>query len=301
MMRIPRPGRGAAGTPPSAPTPGEATLRAQRLDVMRDHTPVLEGVSIDVVAGEVLALVGPNGAGKSTLLAALAGDLTPHAGTVELDGRPVDTWSTTDMSRRRAVLPQQHRLGFGFTVAEVVRMGRAPWARTDRCHDDDAAIARAMRTCDVEDFAQRSFATLSGGEQARVALARVLAQETTTLMLDEPTAALDLQHQETVMRIAAARAAAGAGVVVVLHDLGLAAAYSDRVAVLSGGRIIACGRPDDVMTAALLSEVYRHPVEVIRHPETGRQLILPHRAATPFDAAASAVPAAPATAAGDQK
>ena len=283
-MKIPGLRLGAADNLPATPTPGASTLSAQHLDVVRDRTPVLKGVSLDVIAGEVLALVGPNGAGKSTLLSALAGDLTPHAGSIELDGRPIGDWTHTDMSRRRAVLPQQHRLGFGFTVTEVVRMGRAPWARTDRCLHDEQAIARAMEICDVEDFADRSFASLSGGEQARVALARVLAQETSTIMLDEPTAALDLQHQETVMQIAAARAAAGSGVVVVLHDLGLAAAYSDRVALLSGGEMIACGRPDNVLTAGLLSEVYRYPVEVIRHPETGRQLILPHRVAAPATA-----------------
>lgn len=290
MNWLPKLRLGAADARPSAPAPGEVTLRADHLSVHRDGTPVLEGVALDVVSGEVLALVGPNGAGKSTLLAALAGDLRPRAGTIELDGRPMDEWSAMERSRRRAVLPQQHRLGFGFTVAEVVRMGRAPWAGTECCHDDERVTAESMRTCDIEDFAQRSFATLSGGEQARVALARVLAQETPTVMLDEPTAALDLQHQETVMQIAAGRADSGTGVVVVLHDLGLAAAYADKVAVLSGGRIIAYGRPGDVLTAALLSEVYRYPVEVLTHPETGQQLILPHRAspASPLPTGATA-------------
>ena len=271
----------AAHTEPGAPTLGEVTMRARQLSVLRDKTPVLDGVELEVIAGEVLALVGPNGAGKSTLLAALAGDLAAHSGTVELDGRPLGDWSTSEMSRRRAVLPQQHRLGFGFTVHEVVQMGRAPWARTGRGRDDEHAVAEAMKICDIEGFAQRSFATLSGGEQARVALARVLAQDTPTMMLDEPTAALDLHHQESVMQIAAERAHSGAGVVVVLHDLGLAAAYADKVAVLSAGRIAACGRPTEVLTAELLTDVYRHPVEVLCHPNTGRQLILPHRPGPP--------------------
>ncbi len=282
MIGIPKLRFAAAHTEPPIPRPGDVTLRARQLSGLRDKNPVLEGVQLDVVAGEVLALVGPNGAGKSTLLAALAGDLRAHSGMVELDGRPLGDWSTSEMSRRRAVLPQQHRLGFGFTVAEVVQMGRAPWARTDRCRDDESAIAEAMKTCDIERFAQRSFATLSGGEQARVALARVLAQQTPTLLLDEPTAALDLHHQETVMQIATERANSGDGVVVVLHDLGLAAAYADKVAVLSGGRITAYGRPVDVLTAELLTDVYRHPVEVLKHPDTGQQLILPHRPSVSF-------------------
>lgn len=269
-------------TEPAPPKAGDVTLRARDLTVLREKKAILDGVELDVVAGEVLALVGPNGAGKSTLLAALAGDLPAHRGVIELDGCPLGEWTTSEMSRRRAVLPQQHRLGFGFTVREVVQMGRAPWARTARLRDDDNAISEAMKICDIEGFAQRSFATLSGGEQARVALARVLAQDTPTLMLDEPTAALDLHHQETVMQIAAERAGSGVGVVVVLHDLGLAAAYADRVAVLSAGRIAACGRPADVLTAELLTDVYRHPVEVLSHPDTGRQLVLPHRPGSAF-------------------
>ncbi|WP_024796362.1 heme ABC transporter ATP-binding protein [Tomitella biformata] len=272
----------ATHTEPAAPSAGDVTLRARELTVLRDKRPILDGVELEVVAGEVLALVGPNGAGKSTLLAALAGDLPAHTGRVELDGLPLADWSTSEMSRRRAVLPQQHRLGFGFTVHEVVQMGRAPWARTDRGRDDERAVAEAMKICDIEGFTQRSFATLSGGEQARVALARVLAQDTPTIMLDEPTAALDLHHQETVMQIAAERAASGVGVVVVLHDLGLAAAYADKIAVLSGGRIATYGRPDEVLTAELLTDVYRHPVEVLQHPETGRQLILPLRPGSIF-------------------
>jgi iron complex transport system ATP-binding protein len=134
-----------------------------------------------------------------------------------------------------------------------------------------------MAACDVTAFRDRAFPTLSGGERARVALARVLAQDTATLLLDEPTAALDLGHQETVLQIARARAADGAAVVVVLHDLGLAAAYADRVAVLDGGRVAADGPPRQVCTAELLSRVYAHPVEVIAHPVTGALLVLPRR------------------------
>ncbi len=279
-MRLPRswrPRTAAARTP--APARGEATLQARGVRVERDGRTILDGVDADVTAGEVLALVGPNGAGKSTLLAALAGDLPVTAGSVTLDGRPLGAWTPREMSRRRAVLPQQHRVGFGFTVEEIVRMGRAPWARTARADDDDAVVAQALATTDVAAFRDRPFAGLSGGEQARVALARVLAQQCATMMLDEPTAALDLRHQEAVMRIAADRARGGAAVVVVLHDLGLASAYADRVMVLDGGAVAADGAPQDVLTGGLLSRVYRHRVDVLPHPGGGRPLIVPHRPA----------------------
>ncbi|MGQ4598950.1 heme ABC transporter ATP-binding protein [Nocardia sp. R6R-6] len=267
---------------PVRPVLGDATVRAVGVSVDRHGgggrvRRVLEGVDFEAVAGQVVALVGPNGAGKSTLLAALAGELTLSAGRVELDGLPLTQWSTLDMARRRAVLPQTHTVGFPFTAREVIAMGRAPWVRTERRELDDEHIAAAMAATDVEHLAARSFPTLSGGERARVALARVLAQDTATLLLDEPTAALDLGHQEAVLRLAAARAGAGVAVVVVLHDLGIAAAYADRVAVLDSGRIAADGPPRDVLTTDLLTRVYRHPVEVLDHPVTGAQLVLPVR------------------------
>ncbi|WP_280334264.1 ABC transporter ATP-binding protein, partial [Nocardia wallacei] len=158
----------------------------------------------------------------------------------------------------------------------------APWAGppgapTTRQDDDETAIAAALAATDTEHLAARPFPALSGGERARVALARVLAQDTPTLLLDEPTAALDLGHQEQVLRLARARAGHGAAVVVVLHDLGIAAAYADRVAVLESGHLAACGPPRDILTTTLLSRVYQHPVEVFDHPRTGAQLVLPAR------------------------
>ncbi|WP_103502891.1 heme ABC transporter ATP-binding protein [Streptomyces sp. SM14] len=268
-----------AVSPPKPHAPGAVLAEAREVSLRLGERPVLDGVSLAVRAGEVLALVGPNGAGKSTLLAALSADLTVDSGEVLIDGRPAAGWSTRDLALRRSVLPQAATLSFPFLVDEVVRMGRAPWAGTAAEDEDETAVAAAMAATEVTRFAARSFSALSGGERARVALSRVLAQRTSLLLLDEPTAALDLRHQELVLTICRERAAAGDAVVVVVHDLGLAAAYADRVAVLAGGRIAGDGPPAETLTPELLSDVYHHPVEVLAHPDTGVLLILPVRQA----------------------
>ncbi|QOV38753.1 heme ABC transporter ATP-binding protein [Streptomyces ferrugineus] len=261
--------------PPAPASPGDVLARAEAVHVRLGSRPVLHGVSVTVRAGEVLALVGPNGAGKSTLLSALAADLPVAGGTVRIHGRPAAEWSAPELALRRAVLPQSAALAFPFTVEEVVRMGRAPHAVSPA--EDDLAVAEAMAAAEVTGFAVRPFSALSGGERARVALARVLAQRAPLLLLDEPTAALDLRHQELVLRLCRERARAGDAVVVVLHDLGLAAAYAHRVAILRAGRIAADGPPAEVFSERLLSEVYDQPVEVLSHPRTGAVLVTPKR------------------------
>ncbi|WP_395573898.1 heme ABC transporter ATP-binding protein [Streptomyces sp. BK79] len=263
--------------PPGPAAPGDVLVEAEGVRVRLGGRPVLDGVDVIVRAGEVLALVGPNGAGKSTLLGVLAADVPAAEGVVRVHGRPVEDWSAPELALRRAVLPQSASLSFPFPVEEVVRMGRAPWAGTDLRDEDDAAVAEAMARTEVSGFAGRPFSALSGGERARVALARVLAQHAPLLLLDEPTAALDLRHQELVLRVCRERARAGDAVVVVLHDLGLAAAYADRVAVLRAGRIAADGPPARVFREDLLSEVYDQPVEVLPHPRTGAPLVVPRR------------------------
>ncbi|MET8329488.1 heme ABC transporter ATP-binding protein [Streptomyces sp. NPDC005181] len=265
-------------TLPAPVSPGSPVAEARGLRVRLGPLPVLDSIELTASAGEVLALVGPNGAGKSTLLAALAADLPVESGEVRIDGRPVTDWSAAELALRRAVLPQSTALSFPFPVEDVVRMGRAPWTGTERADEDGPAVAAAMA---VTEFAGRPFSALSGGERARVALARVLAQRAPLLLLDEPTAALDLRHQELVLRICRERAAAGDAVVVVLHDLGLAAAYADRAAVLHRGRIAVAGPPAEVFTGELLGEVYRQPVEVFPHPRTGTPLVVPTRTSGP--------------------
>ncbi|MFD8013634.1 heme ABC transporter ATP-binding protein [Streptomyces sp. NPDC058955] len=262
---------------PAAVEPGGLAAEADGVTVVRGRRAVLDGARIEVRAGEVLALVGPNGAGKSTLLSVLAGDLAPAAGTVRIGGRAAGGWTAPELALRRAVLPQAAELSFPFPVEEVVRMGRAPWAGTEREAEDGAAVAAAMVATEVTGFAARPFSALSGGERARVALARVLAQRAGLLLLDEPTAALDLRHQELVLRVCRERAAAGDAVVVVLHDLGLAAAHADRVGIVHGGGVAADGPPAEVFGEELLSRVYRQPVEVFPHPRTGVPQVVPRR------------------------
>ncbi|WP_121746697.1 heme ABC transporter ATP-binding protein [Streptomyces sp. E2N166] len=263
--------------PPPPAAPGDVLAEAEGLRVHLGGRPVLDGVSVTVRAGELLALVGPNGAGKSTLLGALSADVPADEGVVRVHGRPVTEWSAPELALRRAVLPQSASLSFPFPVEEVVRMGRAPWAGSDLADEDDAAVAEAMARTEVTGFAGRPYSALSGGERARVALARVLAQRAPLLLLDEPTAALDLRHQELVLRLCRERARAGDAVAVVLHDLSLAAAYADRVAILRAGRVAAGGPPAEALSEGLLSEVYDQPVEVLPHPRTRAPLVVPRR------------------------
>lgn len=238
---------------------------------------MLTGASLSVRSGELHALVGPNGAGKSTMFAVLAGDLTPERGDVTLDGEPLRDIHPRQLARRRSVLLQQNPVSFPFTVEQVVRMGRAPWARTPAEDEDDEVVARALELTDMTALAQRGITSLSGGERARAALARVLAQACDVILLDEPTAALDLKHQEDVLRIARDRAREGAAVAVVLHDLNAALAVADRVTLLSRGRVVATGAPADVLTAERIEEVYGQPVDVFPHAVTGIPVVFPRR------------------------
>lgn len=278
---------------------GEIAIEAADVRVEINGRVILDGVAITARAGEVLALLGPNGAGKSTLLAAITGDEATTAGTVTIAGRPLKSWRLRELSQRRAVLLQQNSVFFPFTVDQVVEMGRAPWQRTEREDDDDDAIAEAKRVTDIERFGPRQVPSLSGGERARAAFARILAQRTGILLLDEPTAALDLRHQEDVLRIARERAAAGDAVIVVLHDLSLAAAYADVITLLNDGKVVATGRPDEVLTAERVSAVYRYPVEIMRHPSDNSVIVLPIRTGTTATGALSPTTAAPLPAAAE--
>jgi iron complex transport system ATP-binding protein len=261
---------------------GDEMLSAHDVAVAVGGKYLISGVSLSVCAGEFVALIGPNGAGKSTLLAALAGDVGAD-GVVALAGRELSTWSSVETAMRRSVMPQHNQVSFSFTVRQVVAMGRSPWRGTPWDRVDDAIVALAMSDAQVSHLAGRSVPTLSGGERARVAFARVLAQQTSLLLLDEPTAALDLHHQEMVMGRVARHVDTGGAAVVVVHDLNLAAAYAHRVVLLDGGTVAAEGTPQQVLTPEVLEPVYRHRVTLLDDPVTGDRLVVPDRRAARLD------------------
>lgn len=248
-----------------------APLTLRGLGYRVGDTELVTGVDLDVAPGEVVAIVGPNGAGKTTLLALMAGDLVPTLGEVVVAGR--DAGDDAGLARHRAVLPQHQLLQFAFRCLEVVMLGRHPHPTGEA--EDIAVVERVMRQTETRALSDRLFPTLSGGEQARVSFARILAQETPIVLLDEPTSSLDLRHQSLVMATLRGIAATGGSVVAVLHDLNLAARHADRVVVMDRGRVRAVGEPGDVLTSTLLSDVYGCRVRVVADPDTGVPLILP--------------------------
>lgn len=274
-------------------TPLESTnlLELRDVSVVRSKRTIVADVSLGIRPDEVFALVGPNGAGKSTLVGALSGEIAPSSGQALLHGVPTKSFRPKALAQSRAILLQSNQVSFPFTVAQVVEMGRNPWVGTPQADNDEASVARAMHAVGVLDLAARRFGELSGGEKARVSLARVLAQDTGVLLLDEPTAALDLHHQDRVMRVIRKRSRAVGedqvaevssavttprAVVVVLHDLSLAAAYADRVGLMVGGSLVAVGTPEEVMTKEILSEAYQVSLDVTVAPD-GNLMVVPTR------------------------
>lgn len=253
------------------------TLEARGLTIERGGRDVLREVSLTVRTGEILAVLGPNGAGKSTLVDALAGERRAHRGDVLLQGRALKAWAGVTRARQLAVLPQQSRLDFGFRVDEVVGLGRLPHV-TGAAHD--AAVVRAaLEAVDVLDLAERGYLELSGGERQRVHLARVLAQlwpgeAGQVLLLDEPTATLDPLHQLQILHTVRQLADRGVAVLVVLHDLNLAARYADCLVLLKQGQVHSEGRPDSVLQPSVLSDVFGVDVLVQPHPLHGYPLVI---------------------------
>ena len=252
-------------------------LRTEDLHIQRGRKTVLAGVTLAVQPGEVLGVLGPNGAGKSTLLGALSGELRAEQGQVWLDQRELSQWPGNERAQRLAVLPQASTLDFAFRVEEVVGMGRLPH-QTGRQRDDEIVNA-ALDAADVSHLHGRSYLGLSGGERQRVHLARVLAQLWPgqigqTLLLDEPTSMLDPLHQHTILQAVRNFADRGAAVLVILHDLNLAARYCDRLLLLEGGRPFVLGTPQQVLQAEPLKAVFGLDVLVQAHPERGHPLII---------------------------
>jgi iron complex transport system ATP-binding protein len=241
--------------------------------------PALDHVSLEAHAGEFLGLIGPNGAGKSTLIRLMAGLSVPSSGTVRLAGLDPSTASRRAIARVCALVPQEPQVVWPFTVRDTIMMGRAPRQGLLAIPSplDHGAVDGALEACDLVRLADRRLDALSGGERRRVFFARALAQEPRVLLLDEPTAFLDLAHQVAAMNMARVAAKGGLCVVAVLHDLNLAASYCDRLIVLSQGRLVAEGPPDEVLTAERVRDVWSVPVWRGQNGSTGAPIVLPAR------------------------
>ncbi|MBX9588508.1 MAG: heme ABC transporter ATP-binding protein [Hyphomonadaceae bacterium] len=247
------------------------------------HT-LVTGVDVDIQPGRVVVLIGPNGAGKSTLLRLLAGELRPTLGSVLLDARELGSFSAAELARRRAVVPQASVLTFAFTVIEVALLGiSVPGFETAPAHSRKAALD-ALHAVGLAGLASRPYVHLSGGERQRVHIARALCQlaaapppaaETRCILLDEPTASLDLAHQSLVLAAMRRQARSGTAVVAVFHDLNLAAALSDELILMERGRIVATGPAASVLKDDLLSAAYGCRVLTNRTPGEGRPFVLP--------------------------
>lgn len=239
----------------------------------------VRGVSERVAPNSVLAVIGPNGSGKSTLARLLAGGLVPSSGDVAYGGVPVSRWGRRELARRVAVVAQSEHVPFPLTVRSLVAMGRyphlGPWRR-ERA-EDAAAVSAALERCGLEDFAGRTFQTLSGGERQRARLARALAQGPRTLIVDEPTAALDMRYEMAIFRLLQELAADGVAVMVVTHNINLATRFGDRMLLLADGAVAAQGPPDEVVTARNISGAYDWPVTVGRQvfPDGAAPQVLP--------------------------
>ena len=253
------------------------TLELNNISVQIGDKTLLDSVSLTVSPGEVVSVLGPNGAGKSTLMKTVTGDRTPSTGDITLNGR--QQWSPAEKALMVGVLPQSSSLSFPFTVEEVVLLGRTPCS-SDRQHNL-AIVHEALQKVDCLHLQDQLYTTLSGGEKQRVHMARVLSQiwddcplGPRYLLLDEPTSALDPAHQQQTLRVARAQADAGMGVFIILHDLNLAARYSDRIVILNQGKVAAEGTPYDVLTPKNLLSVFDIEVSVLDHPSQQCPLVI---------------------------
>ena len=249
------------------------SLRIRDADLLTD-------VSLDLRDGEFVGIIGPNGSGKSTLLRLLLGSLAPTEGTILVTGCESRRISARTMARTVSRVPQNQASPQGFTARDIVMMGRYPHLGTFQVEgkSDERIVAHALATLDATTFAPRDVATLSGGERQRVFVARVLAQETPVILLDEPTSNLDLKHQLLVLEVMARLVAAGGLVIAALHELSLAARFCSRLIMLSGGLVVADGCPSEVLTSRLIQEVFGVTVSVVHDPESGTPAIIPFSA-----------------------
>ena len=232
---------------------------------------ILHGIDLTLTAGRVYGLVGPNGSGKSSLMKIIARQVAPASGRVELQGRPVSEWAGRAFARQVAYMPQFTPDADGMTVRELVALGRFPWHGTlGRFSRTDAEmVERAIARSELDAFADRPVATMSGGERQRAWIAMMLAQDAKCLLLDEPTSALDLSHQASVLSLVRTLSQErGLTVVIVLHDINLAARYCDEIIAMNGGRIITKGTPDEIMRTDMLQRIFGVEIGIFNHPHT---------------------------------
>jgi len=261
-------GRGAAGK-----------LRTEKVTLAYDGAAVIEDLDVEVPAGKVTSVVGPNGCGKSTLLRSLARLMKPRGGAVYLDGDAIFSLPTREVARRLGLLPQSPAAPEGLTVRELAAQGRYPhqgllrqWSKAD-----ERAVEKAMEVTGVWELADRPLDTLSGGQRQRAWISMTLAQETQTLLLDEPTTFLDMAHQiEVLQLLERLNREEGRTILMVLHDLNIASRYSHHMIALSGGRVFAAGPPGEVVTPEMLAEVFGVEADVVPDPRTGTSLCIPY-------------------------
>lgn len=243
------------------------------------ETPALHEVSVEVGSGSFYAVLGPNGSGKSTLMRAMLGLAPLAAGRVTLDGRGAATWSRKELARSIGAVPQAESIAFPLTTREMVSMGRyphlGPLAAEGKA--DRAAVDQALTACEVLDLADRDVATLSGGELQRVRIARALAQEPRALVLDEPTASLDIRHEMGILELLRAAADDGMTILLITHGLDVVAQFADRMLLLSRGAVAAEGTPADVVREDTLTQVYGWPISVHADPKSGAPRVTPRR------------------------
>lgn len=261
----------------------ESRIIFDAVSLSRDGVEVLSDISLALQAGTITALLGPNGAGKTSLLHCASSVMACSRGRVLLNGADIQSFTPPSLAQKVAVLPQQSGLNFPFVVEDVVAMGRYPHSDGQLC--DRAIVHHLMDLLHIRDLAQRPYTALSGGEKQRTQLARVLSQlicspqldvyDNSVLLLDEPIAALDMPHQTLLMNLLQQLAAKGLTIFIALHDVNLAATYADKIALLKAGHLIAFDSVSEVITEAMIKQVYDIEVDIIAHPKTAKPLVIP--------------------------
>tara|TARA_B110000503_G_scaffold25349_1_gene40045 strand:- start:10393 stop:11166 length:774 start_codon:yes stop_codon:yes gene_type:complete len=255
------------------------SLSATNVSLTLSNTPLLSGINLDVLPGKITTVLGPNGAGKTSLLRVLVGELSPGTGSVALNNQPLKDWSPMQRAGTLAVLPQHSLLNFPFTAAEVVMLGRTPHD-TGIVHDR-VIVNQALKSVDGDYLANRLYTQLSGGEKQRVHLARVLAQiwEPSAvgerfLVLDEPTSSFDLSHQKLTLEVVRSLADKGVGVLMVIHDLNLAARCSDHMFLMQCGKMVIDGTPQQVLQRDIIARVFQVEASIGVNPLSGAPLVI---------------------------